>query len=270
MTSMMPVLFFFYSAMGLALVCNFDRLWRAAAKPFLRREVTAILGHVVKLPPPVTVELANAFAPLTEWAASAGPFFGSGDRTLQKVQITDARASSHEVLELTLRCRVRSSHKTESVHVILKYPKVVLVLWCKGEDDVARVLVIKKEQVGLLRAGFVLPHGRNVDGDCRGGCLQQLRVETGLSVGDTRRVEGVTLETDPDATNEICEFYAAEVPALDDLLDDGGQCAILPLNEVAEAADVSTRAVLFHSKCIFASGESGYTTPPRARTRASS
>ena len=248
-------------ALGLAAVAA-KRLC-AAARALLRREAKNVLGHTVRLPAPVTAAQADAFAPLGEWMARADRFFADGDRRLLSLAIVDPVVSGEDVLQLTLRCRAALTQKTESVDVVLRYPAVVLALWRRDDTHGIELLVVKQDQLGMLRSGVTLPHGRNVRGDFRGGCLQQVRLDTGLTVKDAQRVADLSVETNPRLTNERCEFYSGELPNLRDLLDqdDEGQTCLVPLREYMDSADPWMVSVLFRATRVFAGDDEGYRTP---------
>lgn len=246
-------------ALGAASMCH--RLL-FALRSHTPRPTIDVLGHEVVVPQDVSIELIRWFRPLVEWCEKARRFFDGETRSLCAVAIESVQLSSKELVGVTLRCRAKLDDKTECFSLTLRYPMVVLLLWCE-DDDTTRLLMVKEEQVGLLRSRFVLPHGRNVNGEYRGACLQQLKIETGLTVADARRVEDATLEIDPKASNETYEIYSAKVPNLADLLDEDDESglSLVPLEDAALGSDARAVQCLLRARSVFPRSDDGYVTP---------
>lgn len=222
----------------------------------VRRPKVSVLGKCVATPRTAPAELLDAFTPLAEWTERARGLVGTqGVRSLDVVALKDARVVSNELLSLTVRCRARLEHKTELVDVVLTHPTAVLVLWCRDLTRGVGVLVITEDQFGALRRVPTLPYGRNVDGTFKGGTLQQLRMETGLTVADASRVEGVGLEPNPRCANERFEYYSAEVPHLHTLLDadEERRASIVPLSSLL--GDARGIRVLLQAERFFPAAE---------------
>lgn len=253
---------YFYAPVAAAFLLSIGHVRRVALSAFRRREVKSILGHEVTLPAKATRELTDAFTPLCDWIARADRFFEDG-RSLENVSFTNASVSTNAMLELTLRCRVRLVDRTQTIGITLRYPRVVLVLWCRDENDCVQILVLKEDHVGIPSSGITLPHGRDVNGHFKGESLQQLRLETGLTIADAVKIDEATLEIDPALTNEVCHFYSAEIANLPDMLDDDddGRVTLVPLQSFAQIRSAYSKNVIFHSNLFFLSGEDGYVTP---------
>ena len=245
---------YFYAPLAAAALFGLRRSWHRAV-------VKSILGHDAVLPRGVTEDLVEAFTPLQDWISAADRFF-EGGRSLEQVSLTDASVMGGELTKLTMRCRVRFSDRVQSVTVALCYPKVVLVLWYRDENDGVQVLMLKEERAGIPSSGLTLPHGRDVNGMFKGGCLQQLRLETGLSIADAKRVDEAMLEVAPTETNEICQFYSGEVANLPDMLDDDddGKATLVPFVLLDERSAYG-KTIMSHSRLFFPKGEDGYVTP---------
>ena len=246
---------YFYAPLAAAALFGLRRSWHRAV-------VKSILGHDAVLPRGVTKELVEAFTPLQDWISAADRFL-QGERSVRHVSLTDASVVGGELAKLTIRCRVRFSDCVQSATVTLCYPRVVLVLWFRDENDAVQVLMLREERAGIPSSGLTLPHGRDVNGVFKGGCLQQLRLETGLSIADAKRVDEATLETAPTETNEVYHFYSAEIENLPDMLDDDddGRATLVPLLAIAEERSAFSKNIMFHSRLFFPKGEDGYVTP---------
>ena len=245
---------YFYAPLAAAALFGLRRSWHRAV-------VKSILGHDAVLPCGVTEDLVDAFIPLQDWISAADRFF-EGGRSLEQVSLTDASVVGGELTKLTMRCRVRFSDRVQSMTVALCYPKVVLVLWYRDENDAVQVLMLREERAGIPSSGLTLPHGRDVNGMFKGGCLQQLRLETGLSIADAKRVDEATLEIAPTETNEICHFYSGEVANLPHMLDDDddGKATLVPFVLLDERSAYG-KTIMFHSRLFFPKDEDGYVTP---------
>jgi len=252
---------YLYASVAIIILFSIDRAWRIALCAFRRGETKTILGHQVTLPEEATREATDAFTPLCDWNARANRFFENG-RSLEDVALTNASVSKNEMSELTMRCRVRLADRTQSIGITLRYPRVVLVLWCRKNDGV-QILALKEDRVGIPSSGTALPHGRDVNGHFKGESLQQVRLETGLSIADAVKIDEATLEIDPTLTNEVCHFYSAEIANLPDMLDDDddGRVTLVPLLLFAQDRGAYIKNVIFHSNLFFPSGEDGYVTP---------
>jgi hypothetical protein len=254
----MPCAYFFYASLATAALLGLSSRWLTR----FRMVVKPILGHDAVFPRGITRDLADAFTPLGVWISTADRFF-CGRRSIEQVTVTDASVDGGELTKLIMRCRVRFSDRVQTVAVTLCYPRVVLVLWCRDKNKAVQVLMLREDRAGIPSSGLTLPHGRDVNGFFKGGCLQQLRLETGLSIADATRVDEATLEIAPTDTNEVCHFYGAKIENLSETLDDDddGTVTLVPLLLFAQDSGAYSRNVMFHANLFFQSEEDGYVTP---------
>lgn len=225
-----------------------DLFWSAWG--VLRPERIEVLGHRVSLPPGVDGATMLRFEPFEDWLMQAAQFLQRDERKLHSIRIERADVCAGEVTAMAVRVRARLEHVTSNFTFTLYPKRVVALFWCTSERGIM-VLLLKEAEMAFPRERFTLPCGHMSRGTVKGASLQQLRLDTGLTIADATRLSDTHVNVSPDRSNETYEVYSANVPDLADLLDDEGRTTLLPLGEAMLHTDARSLVVLQNSERIF-------------------